>query len=364
MKYLKLAAIALAIIALGLAVRPANAAGSCWVTPGDSAPVGTTFWISCDGYQPNIITNVYAVEPDGRASGINIYGFFPTSVKTDASGVATFYFATEFDGEFSTAVGHYIFVIHALGLGNTPINEHKVNIDVQSRAENYSGAYLAVVGSSQPSETQDIRTFWGTGYAPFEAVNIWVTSPDGAKCSGLGIDQLTLGALGAGSSSLWSGPNMVKADASGAIGFSITFNGGACAGEYQVTARAPVSGRAAETSLTYIGNRIYETGDVWVKVTPDSVPAFGSSLTIWGGGFHPGEVVNCWFTRPDGRVLSFINVDAKVDASGSFATGAILDDFPPYTSTEPGTWYVTCATANRAHLGIASFNVYALQSDP
>lgn len=358
MKYLKLAAIALAIIALGLAVRPANAAGSCWVSPGDSAPVGTTFWISCDGYEPNVYTNVYAVEPDGRASSINIYGFFPEVVKADEHGVATFYFKTEYDGYYSTAVGHYTFVIHALGLGNAVINEHKVHINVESRAENNSSAWLY-----NKVDGRDVW-FWGGGFAPWEQVNVWVTQPDGAKCSGLGIDQLTLGALGAGSSSLWYGPETVKADAAGDISFGMHFNSSACIGDYMVTVRGPSTWTAAETGFTINGNSVTETGDVWVKVTPDSVPAYGSYLTIWGGGFHAYEGVNCWFTRPDGRVLSFINVDAKTDASGSFAVGAWLDDFPPYTSTEPGTWHVTCATPDRVHLGIASFTVYALQTDP
>lgn len=358
MKYLKLAAIALAIIALGLAVRPANAAGSCWVTPGDSAPVGTTFWIYCDGYQPNIYTNVYAVEPDGRASGFNYYGFFPTSVKTDASGVAAFYFATEYDGLWSTAVGHYTFVIHALGLGNTPINEHKVNIDVQSRPENNNSAWLY-----STVDGRDV-TFWGGGFGPWEMVNPWVTSPDGAKCSGFGFDQLTLGALGAGGSSTWSGPGTVKADGGGNIAFTMHFNSSACIGEYVVTVRGPSSGTAAETSFAINGDKVTETGGASIWVDPNSVPAYGSAVHGYGSGFPANTIINCWFTRPDGRVLSFINVDVKTDASGSFGGVAFLDDFPPYTSTEPGTWYATCATPNRSHLATTWFTVYALQSDP
>ena len=190
-----------------------------------------------------------------------------------------------------------------------------------------------------------------------------VTQPDGAKCSGLGIDQLNLGALGAGSSSLWSGPETVKADANGDIAFSMHFNASACIGEYFVTVRGPATWIAGETSFVINGDAVTESGDGWIKVT-DMVPAYDSLLEIWGGGFHPNETLNCWFTRPDGRVLSFINVNPKTDASGSFYTHAVLDDFPPYTSTDPGTWHVTCATADRAHLNIASFTVYGLESAP
>jgi len=358
MKYFKLAAILFALIAIGLAARPANAAGSCWVTPGNSAPVGTTFWISCDGYAPNVYTNVYAVEPDGRASALNIYGFFPSVVKADEHGVATFYFKTEYAGLFSTAVGSYTFVIHALGLGNTVINEHKINIDVQSRPENNSSAWLNATVSGH-----DV-TFYGGGFAPWELANVWVTQPNAANCSGLGIDQLTLSALGAASSSLWSGPETVKADAGGNIAFSMHFNSSACAGEYTVTVRSPSSGTAGEASFTITGNSVTAKGGAYIQVNPSSVPVYNSRFTVWGWGYPSNSIINCWFTRPDGRVLSFINVDAKTNAGGSFAVGATLDDFPPYTSSEPGTWYATCATPNRSYLATTSFTAYALASDP
>jgi hypothetical protein len=94
------------------------------------------------------------------------------------------------------------------------------------------------------------------------------------------------------------------------------------------------------------------------------VTVFNSFFAVYGSGYPANSGVNCWFTRPDGRVLSFINVNVTTDASGSFSTGAFLDDFPPYTSSEPGTWYVTCATPNRSDLAIASFTAYAPAIDP
>ncbi|MBI4674058.1 MAG: hypothetical protein HY741_20630 [Chloroflexi bacterium] len=359
MRYLKLAAILFALIALGLAVRPANAASSsCLVSPDTSAPVGTTFWIACDGYAPNVLTNVYAVEPDGRASGINIYGFFPTTVKADENGIATFYFVTEYPGFYSVPIGNYTFVIHALGLGNTVINEHKINIEVQSRAENNSTAWLYA------SVDDYVVTFWGGGFNAWEQANVWVTQPDGSKCSGLGIDQLSLGALGAASSSLWVGPETVKADADGNIAFTIVFGSSACIGEYMVTVRSPSSGLAGEAGFAISGLSVTEAGGAWIMVSPDSVPIYGSFFAILGYGYPANTVVNCWLTRPDGRVLSFLNQNVTTDGSGSFATGASLDDFPPYTSSEPGTWHATCATPDRSYLAITSFTGYGLATDP
>ncbi|MGB8647886.1 MAG: hypothetical protein WCF84_21815, partial [Anaerolineae bacterium] len=89
-----------AVLALLLAVTafaaPAQAATGSWVcvvSPG-SGPVGTVFGIACSGFTPGRIANIYAVEPDGRSSGLNIYGFFPTSVKADQTGTVAFPFVT------------------------------------------------------------------------------------------------------------------------------------------------------------------------------------------------------------------------------------------------------------------------------
>lgn len=364
MRYVKLAALVVALLALALVARPAYAGNTaCAVSPDSSAPVGTTFWVTCTGFTPQVYANIYAVEPDGRASGLNIYGFFPSSVKADADGVVNFYFATERDGFFSTSVGNYTFVVQEIGLGNTILYKQEVPITVESRSEAHVGGWLyGTVVSHDESGTTIV--FVGGGFAPFDQVNPWVTQPEGAKCSGLGIDQLTLGALGAGGSSLWSGPDTVKADASGNIAFSIHFNPSACIGTYTVTVRSPGSGIAAEATGIVTGMPVTETGGAFVWVSPDPVTVFGSSFAVYGSGYPANSIVNCWFTRPDGRVLSFINVDAKTDAGGSFSTGAKLDDFLPYTSSEPGTWYVTCATPNRSDLAIASFTAIAPAIDP
>jgi hypothetical protein len=361
---LKLSALLFILAAFVLTAAPAQAVSGSWVctvSPGHG-PVGTTFGIGCSGFSPNTILNVYAVEPDGRASGLNIYGFFPTSIKTDSSGAAGFRFVTEIPGFSSVPPGTYIFVVHELAPGGGIASEAHIPVVVDSSPRPLVGAILQQVGSTQQG-LDDIRSFVGTGFAPFEAVNIWVTQPPASQCSGLGIDQLTLGTLPGNGSSLWKGPGTVKADASGTIAFTIDFHVSNCTGQFWVSAHALGSGIGAETSIWFTGLPVGPTNAL-VFVSPDPVPAFHSFHVVSGTGFPANTGVNCWYTRPDGRVLSFIDVNAKTDSSGSFSVGSTLDDFPPFTSTEPGMWAVTCATPDHSVLGIGRFMVVGLLSDP
>lgn len=357
------AALAL-LAAVMLMAAPTQAASGnlvCTVDPG-TGPVGTTFTIACTGFSANTILNIYAVEPDGRASGLDIYGFFPTSVKTDKTGSAAFKFTTEFPGEFSVPPGNYVFVVHELGVGGVVAEAH-IPITVQSAQRPLIGALL----SSEFVSTDDAHTVWyeiaGMFFNPGEAVNIWITQPPAAQCSGLGIDQLSLDTLAGGGSSLWIAPTTVWADADGNIDFMVGFRTSACRGEHIVSARALKSGIGGQVPVLVQGFST-RAANAFVTVTPGQVPAFNSFHVVSGTGFPANVGVNCWYTRPDGRVLSFINVNAKTDASGSFAVGNVLDDFPPFTSTDPGTWWVTCATPNRSALGQTSFQVFALMSDP
>lgn len=345
--------------ALAIIAAPASAAPNavCIANPG-AAPVGSVFHIACSGYSPNTTVNIYAVEPDGRTSGLNIYGFFPTIAKTDSSGTAGFAFRTEAPGVFSVPPGDYTFVMQELAPGGGVAVLGQITVTVQSSDRPLVGAVL--VASKVGTRTFAIAGF---GWAPGEGVNIWVTQPPGTQCSGLGIDQLTLGALPGNGSSLWTAPGTVRADASGNIGFTIAFRPSACTGDYTISARALGSGIGAEVTVTVSGSTVVDTGAL-VFVNPSSVPAFRSRHTVSGTGFPANTGVNCWYTRPDGRVLFFINANATTDASGSFAVSNSLDDFPPFTSTEPGWWTVTCATTSRSALGEARFLVYALMSDP
>lgn len=364
---LKLIPLIVVLAVFGLAVSPAQAATgntACIVDPG-SGPVGTVFGIACAGYTPGRISNIYAVEPDGRASGLNIYGFFPTDVKADQNGIVAFLFRTEFPAVFAVPPGDYIFVVQELvpdGGGAVNVRA-QVIVHVRSSERPLSGANLAAhsLGFTGTDLWFDIT---GTGYVPGEGVNSWVTQPPATNCSGLGIDQLTLGTLGTGSSSLWSAPGTVKADANGDIEFLIAFHSSACRGTYTISSRAPGSGIGGEVSFQVTGLATASIGKATLEVFPSPVPAFGSLDVVSGTGFPPDTILNCWFTRPDGRVLGFINLNVKTDSTGSFANLNILDDFPPYTSTEPGTWHVTCATPGRTVLAQTTFDVVGLIADP
>lgn len=365
MRLLKLVAFATLLVSFALVARPAMAesANDC-VTDPSSGPVGTNFYIACGGFTPGVTVSVYAVEPDGRASGSGYYGFLPTLVRASQGGVAAFTFYTEFPGFSSLPPGPYTIVVQETGLGKSIIHEDHVSVTVQSRAITLSGATLNVALNDR------VATFNGGGFAPFEPVNIWVTQPGGANCSGFGIDELTLAALAGDGATIWDGPGTVKATASGQIGFTIIFNERACIGEYHVTARALGSGNGAEVAFVINGNSVTASGGAWITVSPSSVPAYRSSFVVTGYGFPSYTTVNCWFTRPDGRVLDFLNLNAKTDAGGSFAANGKLDDTPPFagaepvTATDPGTWYATCATPSHAYLATTWFTVYGLTSDP
>ncbi len=369
---LKILLILAIFAALVLVAAPAQAStGSfvCVASPG-SGPVGTVFGISCSGFTPGRISNIYAVEPDGRASGLNIYDFFPTSVKASSTGVVAFSFMTEEPGFFSVPPGKYIFVVQELvpdGGGAVNIRA-QVPVTVESRADPLLGAVMA---SSFAGVTKDPISNgpeqWfniaGTGFVPGEAVNIWVTQPPAATCSGLGIDQLTLGVLAGNGSSVWEAPGTVKADSSGTIAFQIGFRPSACMGTYIISAHALGSGIGGEIGVQLHDTPIPETNAV-VVVSPSSVPAFNSVHTVSGTGFPANTGVSCWYTRPDGRVLFFIGFSAHADASGSFSVKNILDDFPPFTSTEPGMWSVTCANSSHSSIGTTKFLVFGLMADP
>lgn len=367
MKHFKQFALLFAIIALavlGLIANPlpVNAGGKDCIVDPSRAPVGTNFHITCFGFDPHgPVANIYATEPDGRASGLNIYGFFPQNVKVAADGSVSFTFVTEIDPLFSVGLGPYTFVVQQLvhNGGGVIAHEEHAQLMVQGRPEAHVGASLSA------SVVDYDASFFGSGYAPFEFVNIWVTQPPASSCSGLGIDQLTLGTLAGNGSSLWNGPGTVKADAGGNIAFAIIFRSSACVGTYGVTARGISTGNAGEAFFTISKHAEGPSGNAFVAVDPNSVVAIHSRVNVEGFGFPANSFVSCWFTRPDGRVLSFISFDVKTDGGGSFGATATLDDFPPFTSTEPGTWIVTCAN-NPDHriLAMNSFTVHALPSDP
>lgn len=364
---LKLLILFVVLATFGLAAAPAQAsvgAGVCTSNPG-TAPVGTVFTITCTGYTPGRTVNVWANEPDGRSSGLNIYGFFPTNVGVDSDGVVTFDFVTEHPGDFAIPAGDYVFTVQQLtpeGGGAVDVRT-SVTVHVRGSTGVLKGATLTATNLGFTGTNQSFQ-ITGTGFMPGENVNNWVTTPPGAFCSGLGIDQLTLGNIHANGSSTWFGPGTVSADGSGTISFVMTFFPSSCRGVYQISSRSPTSLIGGFTNLTVSGLGPPVGGKGVITVSPDRVLAFHSLHTVNGSNFPPDTNLNCWYTRPDNRVLFFLDFNASTDANGEFSVQNVLDDFPPFTSTEPGWWWVTCATPSRSVSGVGRFLVIQLPEDP
>jgi hypothetical protein len=129
-----------------------------------------------------------------------------------------------------------------------------------------------------------------------------------------------------------------------------------------LTLRGLASGNGASAWFTVTGNRIspYNGSSIQVVVgaTVDGVFYNGSTIapaiTIIGTNFPPFSGINCWATRPDGRVFPWeeggrIGTDAGGNFSVSGFVGAVGDSFE--LSTEPGVWAMTCATPSGAALG-------------
>ncbi|MGE5140761.1 MAG: hypothetical protein ACM3JD_14930, partial [Rudaea sp.] len=74
LRYLTIFALLAAVVILAAPAQASTGDVACTVSPSDGV-VGDVFVITCSGFSPNSTAiNVYAVEPDGRASGLNIYG--------------------------------------------------------------------------------------------------------------------------------------------------------------------------------------------------------------------------------------------------------------------------------------------------
>lgn len=359
--------LACTFLGLGLLATPAQAAGAkCWSDP-TSGPPGTSFYIWCSGFSPNIHVNVYVVEPDGRAvSAAQITGFTSNvggaSILTDLAGNAAFWWHSAGGGNqgFAHQIGTWTWVVHELGPGNTVVAQGTTSVTIESVAAPLSGAKLY-------ASTSDWMTwsFTGSGFARDETVNVWVSLP--ANCSGrLNVeaalaDEPAIQGLFDG----FVGPSNVKADEGGNIAFTIVFSSRACRGFYTVSARALGSGAGAEVTIEVRGGSVAESVGASLTVVPDSVDALNSNITLLGSGFGASTVVNCWATRPDGR--TFKVGDVKTDAGGSFALTAHasgMDSFAPYASEEPGWWAATCRAPSNGTTAIARFLVYGLTSDP
>lgn len=355
------------IIAAGLLAAPAYAGGaSCTANPTEGPP-GTRFDFFCSGFSPNVHLNSYVVEPDSRAvSGPQVSGYTSNlsngDILTDNQGNASFTWFSRGGGDhgFAHQLGTWTWVVHQLGLGNTVVTQGQANVRITSRVFVVSGATL-----SYSTSDGFVFNFTGSGYAPFELVNIWVTLP--FSCSGRANVEgaMTDEPFVAGLFDGFFGPESVKADADGNAAFSIVFSNTACRGFYTTTARALKSGAGAEITFPLSGNGIITALGASLVATPDSVDALNPVLTLLGTGFGNAAGVNCWTTRPDGRVFPVGN--ATTDAGGHFALNIHAsgsDSFSPFASEEPGLWVATCFAPGNGTTALTSFMLHGLTSDP
>ncbi len=354
-----------ALVALFIISSPAQASGAICSANPVAGPPGTAFTITCTGFSANTIVNTYVVEPDGRAiSGSQIFGFTSNigngSILTDKSGTATFTWQSAGGGAagFADQIGSWTWVVHELAPGGGVAAEGHAQVQISSQSANYAGAVLVVSPTAGTT-----FNFAGTGFAPFETANIWVTLPGDcsgrANVEGASADEPFFQGFYDG----FSGPNSVKADSSGNIAFSLVFASNACRGFYTVTARALGSGVGGTVSFEVTGNSV--STNALLSATPNSVTAIAPFLTLLGSGYPPSTKVNCWTTRPDGRVFQVGT--ASVDSSGNFALSVHASGFDslwPFASEEPGVWYATCAPPNGSFVATTSFMVTSLTSDP
>lgn len=345
----------------------AGSVGVCTVNPSPAA-VGSVLKSQCFGLIPGAIANIYFVEPDGRAIAsrptlLPLWAV-PNNPRADAAGAVSFAIRTSVSPLATAQLGEWTVVATNPGGPNA-----KGNFSLVGSGVGVSGGSLNV-GSVTSSRLEDalMVRFTATGFAPRDVVNGWFDTP--LTCSGFGdfaVDHtanhtgIAINANTFGSS--WT------ADASGTIaGSALSPFGGfpACTGTWRFT-------------LHSLGSRIGATSEfVWAgkSVTPTSallsVTVLGNALyaliNIHGAGFPPNTGVNCWSTRPDGRVLpipffGFLGGGARTDAGGAFSLTTFAD-LEYSWSADPGVYSMTCATTDRSALAIARFKINALTIDP
>lgn len=381
----------LTVLLFGLANGHARAAGGTLSVEPASGPAGTVFTFTASGFSPNKTLNVFAVEPDGIASQ-GCYNYIaPCDIKTNSSGVASFTWQSDKSAFRSQALGKYTWVVRELFLAGEHVDGQADVRITPGGEEIVSGAALSIT----PSRGREF-TASGSGFAPLEAVNLWLTLP--VNCSS-DIFAYPSGAIEFGTA---------KASSSGTIGVELNFTEwkfftvglpgfppftwyitslADCSGTYSLTARALGSGSGATVSFEVTGNALPNT-DAQLQVTVLNSDATGGAdplhpvIGVVGTGYAPNEGINCWSTRPDGRVYEEpawtanpipgvyggdgMRLTMKADGGGTFNSawqiGWSQRDFsntwgfdPKISTEEPGLWYLTCRGASSDRYGVASF---------
>lgn len=336
------------------------ATAQCTADPVHGRP-GTVFSFVCSGFSPNTWVNVWTVDPSGVAqSGNNAIGSVDNT-KTDEQGVARFSWvspAHETGWYFATELGDWLWYANELCNGQ-PCIVGSAKVQIDSGGEVVSGANLAVTPNPVLLGDNEIGyvTFGinGSGFAPYEYVNLWLTQPELCDRSAF---SFSMSAMDIGT---------VKADGSGSFSTGYPLSVYNCVGNYTVTARALGSGRGAEAPFLLQGNGIKGTyGDTnTLVVSPDRVVGdlglFAAAFTVSGSGYEPNEPISCRTTRPDSRGAFPFFGKANEDGTLSLTTGGFaVDSYWPYYAAQTGLWRVTC---HGDKSGVTQFGQFTVVGD-
>jgi hypothetical protein len=206
-------------------------------------------------------------------------------------------------------------------------------------------------------------TVTGSGFAPLEWVNLWVSPP--YNCSSFAFGEPAVIPYQYAAASAFAQAN-VKANIAGQFTYNLptlsVFN---CTGEWAITAYAPSSGSGAIAHYTLHGKTV--PGGAWLTVSPTTATTLGSTLFFDGSGFTPGGTASCWLTRPEGNVrfVTDLRVGGGGDITFTYTTGFQSDALGMYYSEGSiGAYAMTCRDNSTGVTGETSFVLNGLISDP
>ena len=370
-KYLALAFVLAALLALATLAAPAANAGTvagCWSDPSEG-PAGTVFNLHCAGFEPNAMVWPYLVEPDGATSSfcaftdVNVASANECQFKVDQDGLISFPLSTK-SPYSAPAFGTWTLVVEQLGPGHTVIWHAEGKFTITGKAESVSGAH--VWASTDTALKNERITIYGHGFEPFEVVTIWFEYPNG-DCSSLTEHWPPYVNFPRffGYATNWL--TNVKTDAAGEFASTGSLPTLLCEGKYHFVARGNTSDNGGETWVTLVGNAV-ET-NAWLKADKSSVSAIGEHISFSGWGFGAYESVTCWLTTPQYQAMEVYNLpELKTDAGGEFSFHTWTGGFEPgylYFSEGPvGKYAMTCRGNVSGATAIAEFMVNGNVLDP
>ncbi len=362
--YLLLLALSLTLGLFILAPHTASAENGVCIASPASGPVGTVFQLTASGFDPNANLWLYAVEPGGTAFSDPVFGGFGGGARSNANGVVSFSFNTYFHAygrSIGRALGQWTLVAQQTGPGGVTLHQANCVVQITSGGGTHlTGALLTVNPVSAPIGKE--LTVLGSGFAPNEIVNLWVTPPPG--CSGYGFEL-------DGFLYLYTGANAhsqadVKTDREGNFVYLLpTFSYLTCPGQWAISAYAPGShaGGIATYELTS-----YTVGNgALLTVTPSHAFIRGSTLYFSGSGYSANGNASCWETRPDGSVRPSGTYKASDAGIIAFTLTTGLDDASfdvHYSEGGVGVFTMTCRDNATRATGQASYTLTGMVTDP